>query len=168
VQSEPELLDQEPPPRAPRWVWVGLAVVLLVGATGWAVDEYRRSREDAALAGCRSVLRVADERASERLIRVSEYLRPSLSSLPPDQARRLAAPMSSPARLAIPGVRAAVSSCHGVSVWSWHEPTHGRRDATVAFADGLLARLQRIATDGGSYLDPDPQLDRLRARADLS
>jgi hypothetical protein len=168
VAVQPELLAQEPPPRAPRWVWVGLAVVLLVGAAAWAVDEYRRGREDAALTACRSQLRDADERASERLIRVADYLRPSLASLPPEQARRLAEPMTSPARLAIPVVRAAVSTCHGVRVWSWHEPSHARREATVAFADELLGRLERIATEGGTYFDSDPRLDRLRARADLS
>ena len=99
---------------------------------------------------------------------MADYLRSSLSSLPPDRAYRLADPMSSPARLALPQVRVAVATCRDVSVWAWHEPSHDRRDATVAYADQLLARLRLIAAQGGAYFDADEQLDRLRVRADLS
>ena len=168
MEAQSDVLEHDAPRPVPRWVWLGLVLVLLVGAAAWAVDEVRRSREDAALADCRGRLRTADERASERLVRVADYLRPSLASLPPGMARRLASPMESPARLALPGVRAAAEVCRGVSVWSWHEPSRSRRDATVAYADRLLQRLQEIAATGGAYFDGDPQLDQLRARADLS
>ena len=168
MQNEAEVLEHDAPRPVPRWIWLGLALLLLLGATAWAVDEHRRGREDAALANCRDRLRQADERASERLTRVADYLRPSLANLPPDQARRLASPMESPARLALPGVRAASEMCRGVRVWPWHEPSHRRRDATVAYADRLLQRLQEIAATGGAYFDGDPQLDRLRAQAGLS
>ena len=168
MEAQQEVLEHDAPRPVPRWVWLGLALVLLLGATAWAVDEHRRGREDVALTDCRDRLRAADERASERLIRVADYLRPSLASLPPDMARRLASPMESPARLALPGVRAAAELCRRVSVWSWHQPSRSRLDATVAYADRLLQRLQEIAATGGAYFDGDPQLDRLRARADLS
>lgn len=168
MESQAEVLEHDAPRPVPRWVWLGLVLVLLVGAAAWAVDEHRRGREDAALTECRDRLRVADERASERLTRVAEYLRPSLASLPLEQARRLASPMQSPARLAIPGVRAAVSGCRAVTVWAWHQPDRGTRDATLAYADRLLQRLEQIAAVGGSYFDRDTELDRLRARAHLT
>jgi hypothetical protein len=168
VEHAPEVLEHEAPRPVPGWVWIGLVVVLLVGAAGWAVDEHRRGREDTALAHCRAQLLTADQAAGSRLGRVADYLRPSLASLPPDLAYRLADPMRSPAQIALPQVLAAAEVCHSVEVWGWHEPSHARRDATVAYADQLLARLRLIAAHGGAYFDSDEQLDRLRASADLS
>jgi hypothetical protein len=168
VEVAPEVVEQEAAPPAPRWVWVLLVGALLVGAAAWAVDEHRRGREDAALTRCRARLHLADQEASARLGRVADYLRPSLANLRADLAYRLAAPMRSPARIALPGVRSAVETCRSVTVWSWHEPTHDRREATVAYADRLLERLQSVAEVGGTYFEADRELDRLRARADLS
>jgi hypothetical protein len=168
VESSPEVLEHEAPPPVRRAVWIALVLVLLLGAAAWAADEIRRTREDAALTDCRTRLLSADRDAATRLGRVADYLRPSLANLPPDRAHRLADPMRSPARLALPGVRAAALVCRDVAVWSWHEPGHARRDDTVAYADALLARLQAIAADGGVYFDADAQLSRLQARADLS
>ncbi len=168
MEGAPEVLEHDAPRPVPRWVWIGLVAVLLVGAAGWAVDEHRRGREDTALADCRAQLLTADRAASARLGRVADYLRPSLASLPPDLAYRLADPMRSPARIALPQVQKAAETCRSVAVWVWHEPSRTRRDATVAYADQLLARLRLIAAQGGAYFDSDEQLDRLRAGADLS
>jgi hypothetical protein len=164
----PDVVEQEATPPVSRWVWMVLVGALLVGAAAWTVDEHRRGREDAALTSCRARLHLADQEASARLSRVADYLRPSLANLPTDLAFRLADPMRSPARIALPGVRSAAETCRHVTVWSWHEPTHDRREATVAYADRLLERLQLVAHVGGTYFEADRELDRLRARADLS
>ena len=168
MQSEPEVLDQEPAARAPRWVWVTLAVAVVIGGLAWGVDEYQRSREHTAVTECRDGLLTADRDAATRLSRVAEYIHPAIVSLPADQASRLAEPMQSPARIALPSVQAAVESCQEVTVWSWHQPDRRRIEGTVAYADALLAHLRRITQHGSVYFDSDEQLDRLRAGANLS
>lgn len=168
MEPGPEVVEQEATPPVPRWVWAVLVVVLLVGATAWAVDERARSREDAAIGECRSRLKAADDYASARLMSMSDYIRPTLSSVPHGTARRLGRLMEPRARVVIPRVEVAARACQGVRLWSWHGAGEARLAATLAYADGLLDRLEQIADEGLVYFAPDRRLDRLRARAGLS
>lgn len=164
----PEVVEQAATRPVPRWVWAALVVVLLLGATAWAVDEQRRGREDAAIDDCRARLVEADAYVSARLMSMSDYIRPSLSSVPPRVARRLGEMLEPRAEVALPRVEAAARACQGVRLWSWHGSGQVRLAATLAYADGLLDRLERIADRGLVYFAPDRRLDRLRARAGVS
>ena len=168
MEAGPEVVEREATPPVPRWVWAALVVVLLVGAAAWAVDEQRRGREDAAIDDCRTRLGEADAYASARLMSMSDYIRPSLSSVPPRVARRLGQMLEPRAEVGLTRVEAAARACQGVRLWSWHGSGQTRLAATLAYADRLLDRLARIADKGIVYFSPDRRLDRLRARADLS
>jgi hypothetical protein len=145
-----------------------VAVLLVLGVLAWLVDGHRRTQEDHDLAACRAALASTAQGAGERMGAMAEYLRPTLSTVRGAKARALADLMRAPARHAIPPLRAARGSCRKVEVWPWHAATASTRRATLAYADALLDRLDRVSASGAVWFEPGDRVDRLRARAGLS
>lgn len=154
--------------RPPRWTWVALALVLVVGGLTWYADHRLRERETADLSVCQQRLEEASALSDVRLGAMANYLRPALSTTHGPRQLHLADLMAGPARRVLPGVLRADRSCRAVAVRPWHFTLVARHNAVTAYSGALVTLLQTVAAQGRAYFHDDVALIRLRRAAGVT
>jgi hypothetical protein len=160
---------EEPGPAQPLPLWLKLAAAVLVLATavGWYADHQVAARETTALAACDRALETASHVYDARMGATYNYLRPSLTGSPSQQAKLLGL-MALPARQALPDARASLDRCGGLHVLAWHATHLEQRNAATAYAAALVLRLRLIASHRQEFNLDDRRLAELRRAADIS
>jgi hypothetical protein len=156
------------PRRPPRWIWVALSMVLVVGGLAWYADHRAREHEAAGLAVCQDQLEQASALSDVRLGAMANYLRPALFEASGPRQLHLADLMSGPARRLLPGAQRADRVCRAVSVNPWHFTLVARRNAVTAYSGALVTLLQTVAAQGRAYFFDDVALIRLRRAAGVT
>jgi hypothetical protein len=150
-----------------RGRWIAVGVVLVVGATTYAVDAGLRSREGAAVTRCENQLRVATGYTERRLGLIANYLEPTLKPSGRVQELHLADLMSARAGRVLPRVQRADRTCGEVSVSPWHFSLVRRQGDATAYSAALVAIVQTVAAQGTIPFSDDASLQDLRDKVGI-
>jgi hypothetical protein len=177
---EPELLGDEPVRRPrrrdeferaepsrhhSRWLWWGLALVIVVGAGGAYADGRVRAHEATAVGACEQRLREASALSDTRMGLLATYVRPARRTTLGVQQLHLADLMAERAQRVLRGAQRADRICRRVSIRPWHFSLVARRDAATAYSGTLVTLLQAVAAQGRASFHDASTLTRLRAAA---
>jgi hypothetical protein len=116
---------------------------------------------------CRQALHNAAISADLQMVSVADNVRPALAASSGAQRVRIVSVLSNPARALVPVVARADRLCRAVQVWPWHRSLRAHRRSATAYSAALLAKVRRMAADGGDFYRDDRSLRHLRRVADL-
>jgi hypothetical protein len=167
-RDEPELRDRtEPSGHRSRWLWWGLALVIVVGAGAAYADGRARAHEAVAMGACEHRLREASALSDTRMGLLATYVRPAPRTTLGVQQLHLADLMAARAQRLLRGAQRADRMCRRVSVRPWHFALVARRDAATSYSGTLVTLLQTVAAQGRASFHDAATLTRLRTAAGI-